>query len=159
MAKSFLSVAALAALPLVIAVSATAQSPWAQVGALSCTMAPTVDLIVVAKERMKCRFTPQTGPVQSYSGALTTVGVDLGAIAGGTFTWAVFASTAGPPLGALDGTYVGASGDATVGVGGGANVLIGGSARNVSLQPLSVEGMTGLNVQLGVSSLELTAAP
>jgi hypothetical protein len=46
-----------------------------------------------------------------------------------------------------------------VGVGGGANVLIGGSARNVSLQPLSVEGMTGLNVQLGVSSLELTAAP
>lgn len=159
MAKSFLSVVVMAALPLAIPMSATAQSPWAQVGGLSCALAPTIDLIVVAKEKMMCRFTPQTGPVQNYTGAMTTVGVDLGAVAGGTLTWAVFASTEGPPVGALEGTYIGASGDATVGVGAGANVLIGGSERNVSLQPLSVEGMTGLNVQLGVSSLELTAAP
>jgi hypothetical protein len=159
MAKSLLSIVVLAALPLVVPASAIAQLQWAQVGTLSCTLAPTIDLIVVAKEKMMCRFTPQTGPVQNYTGAMTTLGVDLGAIAGGTLTWAVFASTEGPPFGALDGTYVGASGDATVGVGAGANVLVGGSARNVSLQPLSVEGMTGLNVQLGVSSLELTAAP
>jgi hypothetical protein len=37
--------------------------------------------------------------------------------------------------------------------------LLGCSARNVSLQPLSLEGTAGLNVQLGVSSLELAAAP
>lgn len=73
--------------------------------------------------------------------------------------WAVFSSTVGPAFGGLAGTYVGASGEATLGVGAGANVLIGGSARSVTLQPLSLQGGVGLNVQLGVSGLELVALP
>jgi hypothetical protein len=160
MIKPLLSATVLAVSTLTMAQSASAQSPWAQVGALNCALAPTVDLIVVAKQKMTCQFTPNAaGPIQNYTGAMTTVGVDLGALAGGTLAWAVFASTSGPPFAALDGTYVGGSADATVGVGAGANVLLGGSARNVSLQPLSLEGTAGLNVQLGVSSLELAAAP
>jgi hypothetical protein len=160
MMKSLVSAAVLAVSTLTCAQNVSAQSPWAQVGALNCNLAPSVDLIVVAKQKMTCQFTPSAGgPAQNYTGAMTTVGVDLGALAGGTLAWAVFASTSGPQFAALDGTYVGGSADATVGVGGGANVLVGGSARNVSLQPLSLEGTAGLNVQLGVSSLELAAAP
>ena len=44
---------------------------------------------------------------------------------------------------------------ATVGVGAGVNVLVGGSDRTISLQPISVEGQTGLNVAGGVTELEL----
>ena len=64
--------------------------------------------------------------------------------------------TAGPALGALAGTYVGASG--SVGVGVGANMLFGGSGRSIALQPLSVEGSVGINLSLGVSGLTLALA-
>jgi Protein of unknown function (DUF992) len=161
MFRSFLATVALMALTLLIPSSARAQSAWTQVGGLSCTLAPTIGLIVISEQRMACQFTPnQPGwPVQNYAGTMTTIGVDLGAIAGGVLGWAVFQSTAGPAFGGLAGTYVGASGEVTLGVGAGANVLIGGSARSVALQPLSLEGTAGLNVQLGVSGLELVSAP
>jgi hypothetical protein len=68
------------------------------------------------------------------------------------------APTAGIPVGALAGEYVGASGDLGIGIGAGANVLIGGSARTVALQPLSLEGSIAVNVALGVSGLKLRPA-
>ena len=55
------------------------------------------------------------------------------------------------------GTYVGASASATVGVGVGANALVGGSNNTIALQPLSVQGQTGLGVAAGVAGLELRA--
>jgi hypothetical protein len=53
------------------------------------------------------------------------------------------------------GQYVGVAADASVGVGGGANVLIGGSNGTISLQPLSVQGQTGLNAALAVAEVQL----
>jgi hypothetical protein len=44
-------------------------------------------------------------------------------------------------------------------VGVGANVLVGGSGSTISLQPLSIEGNTGLNVAAGVAALTLTFQP
>ena len=41
----------------------------------------------------------------------------------------------------------------------GANLLVGGTGRAFSLQPLSVEGMTGLNIAGGVTQVTLAAAP
>jgi Protein of unknown function (DUF992) len=73
--------------------------------------------------------------------------------------WAVFAPTEGPPPGSLDGTYGGVTASATAGVGVGANLLIGGSDRSISLQPLSVEGNTGLNVAGGIAGLRLHYLP
>jgi hypothetical protein len=136
-----------------------AQSNWPQVGGLNCRLAPNVDLLVVSEQKMKCQFTPsQVGwPVQYYDGTLTKVGVAIGATSGGVLTWGVFAATTGSAHGGLDGDYVGVSGAATLGLGAGANVLLGGSNRSVALQPLSVQGMTGLNVQAGVSTLKLAS--
>jgi hypothetical protein len=164
MRKSLLFILVLLASTLFIPVSGVAQAPpgpWTQVGGLSCKLAPTIGLIVLSEQKMACEFTPnQPGwPVQRYAGAMTNIGIDLGVVAGGVLGWAVFASTIGPAFGGLAGTYVGASGEVTVGIGAGANVLIGGSARSVALQPLSLEGTAGLNVQLGVSGLELVAVP
>jgi Protein of unknown function (DUF992) len=139
---------------------ARAQASWTQVGMLSCNLAPSVGMIIASQQRMTCRYTPNGPyPPQNYAGVMTSVGLDIGVTAGGVLGWAVLSPTMGPPAGGLAGTYVGASGEVTVGIGAGANVLIGGSARSVALQPVSVEGTTGLNLQLGVSNLELTSVP
>ncbi len=72
--------------------------------------------------------------------------------------WGVLASSGDVQPGALAGTYAGVSAAATAGVGGAANILVGGSNRGITLQPVSVEGNTGLNIALGVGELKLTAA-
>jgi Protein of unknown function (DUF992) len=48
---------------------------------------------------------------------------------------------------------------AAVGVGGNANVLVGGSNSSIALQPLSLQGQTGLNLAVGVAALELRYGP
>ena len=137
-----------------------AQPVWSQVGVLNCTLAPSVGLIIMSQQRMSCLFNANPPmPSQAYMGVLTTVGVDIGITAGGAFAWAVFSQTIGPAFGGLAGTYVGASGEVTVALGGGINILMGGSSRSVALQPFSAQGTAGLNVQLGVSGLELTVMP
>jgi hypothetical protein len=60
--------------------------------------------------------------------------------------------------GALSGSYVGASAQASAGVGAGANLLVGGSDDTLSLQPLSIQGQTGLNAALAISELVLEPA-
>lgn len=105
---------------------------------------------------MRCRYTPDGQfPAEYYDGAITTIGVDIGFTTGGEMTWAVIAPTLSPRRGGLGGEYLGASGSVTAGVGAGANVLVGGSERSFVLQPLSVQGQTGLDLTLGVSGLEL----
>ena len=47
---------------------------------------------------------------------------------------------------------------ATVGVGGDANLLVGGFDRSITLQPLSVQGNSGLALQAGVGHMRLRAA-
>lgn len=140
---------------LLATVPAQAQSK-AKVGMLTCKTAPSVGLIVGSRQRMECVFASETGPQrETYAGAITRVGLDVGISAGGVLAWAVFAPTAALPHGALRGNYVGASGDISLGVGAGANVLVGGSRNTISLQPLSLEGQVGVNLALGVANLSL----
>lgn len=138
---------------------AVAQTPasWTQVGMLSCKLNPSIGFIIFGHQSMECRFTQDRFPPQAYEGALNTVGIDIGVSAGGVLGWAVFAPTAGPPLGALAGEYVGATGEIGVGLGAGVNVLIGGSGRSFALQPVSLQGSVAINVTLGLSGLQLRA--
>jgi hypothetical protein len=72
-------------------------------------------------------------------------------------SWVVFApGKLGP--GALAGTYAGATAEATFAVGLGANVLVGGSQSSVALQPVSVQGQTGLNIAAGLAKFTLEYA-
>ena len=57
--------------------------------------------------------------------------------------------------GALEGRYGGVTAGATIGVGLGANVLLGGFDQSIALQPLSVEGNTGLNLAAGIGAMRL----
>jgi len=38
-------------------------------------------------------------------------------------------------------------------------VLVGGSNSSIALQPLSLQGQTGLNLAIGVAALELRYGP
>jgi hypothetical protein len=155
--KRGLLTAALMAGIAAIASQAAGQAPsGTKVGTLNCQLAPSIGFIVGSHDPMRCRYTPDGPfPPEFYDGVITTVGLDIGFTTGGEMTWAVFAPTVGPPRGGLAGEYVGASGGVTAGVGVGANVLFGGSGRSFALQPLSLQGQTGLDLTLGVSGLQL----
>ena len=135
-----------------------AQQTYNRSGMLTCAMAPTIGLIVGSQQAMRCEFRPDRGPPEYYSGVMSRIGLDLGITAGGQMAWAVLVSTQAPMRGGLTGTYVGGSGDIALGVGVGANLLVGGNNSTVALQPLSIEGQVGLNLALGVASLQLRPA-
>ena len=73
----------------------------------------------------------------------------------GVMVWGVLGSTTSLPSEALRGSFVGAAADASLGIGAGAKVLVGGNKNSVVLQPLSVQGQTGVNLAVGVSGLKL----
>lgn len=143
------------ALALALAAPAVAQARSIRVGALTCNTAPRVGLVVGSHQRMTCIFRSTSGSQYHYSGAITRVGLDVGITGGGRLFWAVFAPTSRVGPRALRGSYFGASANASLVLGLGANVLVGGSHRTISLQPLSVESKTGVNLAIGVAGLML----
>ena len=147
----------LAAGSLVIGTPAQAQAVKA--GVLTCNVASGFGFIFGSSRAVNCTFAPGGGPPQHYAGAINKFGVDIGYVQGAVMIWAVLAPTTNPGPGSLAGTYVGATASATVGVGVGANVLVGGSGSSISLQPISIEGNTGLNVAGGIAELSLTFQP
>ncbi len=145
--------AAAAALP-----SSSMAQERTKVGTLNCDISAGIGVIIASKKRVTCMFTPSApGPREVYVGDISKFGLDLGATSGGQMVWAVFAPS-NRRFGALAGHYVGGTAEATVGAGLGANALVGGSNRTVTLQPLSVQGQTGLNVAAGVAELTLRPA-
>jgi hypothetical protein len=156
--RSILGAVAAAGLALVASAPAHAQS-GVRVGVLTCNVASGWGLVFGSSKEVNCVFSRDGRDLAHYQGHIDKFGVDVGYTAGGVMVWAVFAPTDGPPPGSLDGTYGGVTASATAGVGVGANLLIGGSDRSISLQPLSVEGNTGLNVAGGIAGLRLHYLP
>ena len=148
-----------------LAMVALAASPGAaqsttQVGTLTCDVSAGVGMILMQKQTMTCLFTPANGGlVEPYLGRIDEFGVALGAVSQGRLIWGVVAPATGIPRGALSGTYTGVGAQASAGAGVGANVLVGGTGRAFSLQPVSVEGQTGLNIAGGVTMVTLLPPP
>jgi hypothetical protein len=136
---------------------AQAQQSRVQVGTLTCSMSSSIGLVVGSQKNVNCIFKGDGGPDEAYTGTMTTVGLDVGFTSGGAIVWGVFAGT-NRYVGMLNGTYAGATAEATVAAGLGANALVGGSNRTVALQPLSVQGQTGLDVAGGIGALDLHLA-
>jgi Protein of unknown function (DUF992) len=130
----------------------------AQVGTLTCNVASGWGFVFGSSRALRCTFAG-SGRTEHYAGSIQRFGVDIGFTQAGVLIWAVLAPTANLAPGALAGNYVGATGSATVGVGAGANVLVGGSNRTISLQPVSFEGSTGLNVAAGIGAISLRYQP
>ena len=154
MRRSSILLAAIAAV-LTTAGAHAQQSNRVKVGVLECRGGASVGFIVGSVTNLGCLFRSEGRPEQPYVATIRKVGIDLGITEQSSLAWAVFAPVEQVGPGDLAGNYVGAQGSANVGVGLGANVLIGGSAHSVALQPLSVQGSTGISVAIGLAGLEL----
>lgn len=134
--------------------------PGVKVGLLSCSLSPTIGLVLGSIQTMNCTFTPDGPyPPEIYTGTFGTLGVDVGVTFAQGLAWAVYAPTAGYPAGALAGIYGGPSAEIGVGVGVGANILFGGSGRSYALQPVSLSGEVAVNLSVGVSTIQLRWVP
>jgi hypothetical protein len=142
------------------ALETPAQAQAVKAGVLTCNVAGGFGFIFGSSRSVNCTFSPSGGgPPHQYVGAINKFGVDIGYVRSAVMIWAVLAPTTNPEPGSLAGTYAGATASATVGVGVGANVLVGGSGNSISLQPVSIEGNTGLNVAGGIAQVTLTFQP
>lgn len=130
----------------------------AEVGILECVIEGGTGFVFTSSKDLSCTFQgAEPGrPAEPYFGVVQKFGLDIGTTGQQFMQWAVFAPTDDPfGPGALAGDYIGATAEASVGVGGGANVLIGGSNQTVTLQPVSVQAQTGLNLAVGVTEFQL----
>ena len=152
--RHLLVAGAAAAALAVSAIPANAQTR-VSAGTLSCSVAPGVSFIFGSTRQVHCIYYGSNGVAERYIGQIDRWGVDIGYTNAATMMWAVLAPTMTIPPGTLAGNYAGVSAAVTPGIGGAANVLVGGSGRTVSLQPVSVEGNTGLNLAAGVGALVL----
>jgi hypothetical protein len=142
-----------------LALGAPAQARDVSVGVMTCNMDSGFGFVLGSSRDLHCTFVPAAGPPEHYAGSISKFGVDIGYVQNAVIVWTVVAPTVALQPGSLTGTYGGAAASVTVGVGVGANVLVGGSSDTISLQPVSVEGGTGLNIAGGFASMSLTFQP
>src|ERR1700759_503613 len=142
--------AAVAVTSLAIASAASAAPAGVKVGTLTCNVAGGMGFVFGSTKDLRCNYEPTKAVVEHYAGTISKWGVDVGYTGKGKLVWAVFAPTSDVHPGAIEGEYAAPSAQANVGVGLGANVLLGGLDKSIALQPVSVEGSTGLNVAGGI---------
>lgn len=143
------------------AVPASAQQAGVELGMLDCAIDGGTGFIIGSKKDIHCTFKPtnETFAPESYFGVVSKWGLDIGSTDQAVMRWLVLGPSANIYApGALAGNYVGASAEVTAAVGAGANLLVGGSGNTITLQPLSVQTQTGLNLAVGVTSFELRSA-
>ena len=153
MLRSVLAAASAATLLVGVATAAYSQS-GANVGTLTCNVAGGIGFVFGSSKDLSCLFTRTNGTAEKYTGSIKKFGIDVGFTKEAQMVWLVFAPGSIAP-GAVAGSYAGATASGTVGVGAGANVLVGGSNKQVTLQPVSVEGSIGLNAAAGIGVVEL----
>ncbi len=147
---------ALAALIAASATTASAQSR-VRVGVLECRGVST-SFVVGSVTDLRCVFRASNGANHGYVASIQKIGVDINLPSEVAVAWAVLAPTAVIGPGDLAGNYAGIAANATIGVGLGANALIGGSNNTFALQPVSVQGQTGLGIAAGIAGLALRPA-
>lgn len=129
----------------------------ARVGLLNCSGPGQTSYIIGSVTEFSCVFRPDYGRPERYTATVRRFGADLGVTTSNALAWSVFAPTRQLGYGAIAGTYGGVAAAAAFGVGGAVNVLVGGSNNSYALQPISLQGSTGVNVAGGLAGLELRA--
>lgn len=155
--KLILALATVASLG--FAASAQADTGGVNAGVLTCNVSSGWGFVFGSSKDLNCTYDSASGHSEKYSGTINKYGVDVGYQQGGVMVWAVVAPAADLAPGALAGGYGGLTAGGSVGVGANANALVGGSNNTFSLQPISIEGTTGLNVAAGLASINLTYVP
>ena len=149
---STLTLATLAALAPIASANAL---PPVRAGILQCQGGQNVGFVVGSVASLECVFQSEGRRPEPYVATVRRIGVDLGFTQQTQFQWAAYGPTHAIGRGGLTGQYGGVGANASVGVGFGGNFLVGGPQNAYGLQPLSVQGQTGLNVAAGIAGLEL----
>src|SRR5438552_19176187 len=129
--------------------------PPVRAGILQCQGGQNIGFVVGSVTSLECVFQSEGRRPEPYIATVRRIGVDLGFTEQTRFTWAVSAPNSRLGRGDLAGSYGGVGANASIGIGGGGNFLVGGPANAYPLQPVSVQGQTGLNVAAGVAGLDL----
>jgi hypothetical protein len=150
-----LSTFTLAVVALMAPLAAADAMPPVRAGILQCQGGQNVGFVVGSVTSLECVFQSEGRRPEPYIATVRRIGVDLGFTGQTQFSWAVSAPNSRLGRGELAGNYGGVGANASIGIGGGGNFLVGGPANAYALQPISVQGQTGLNVAAGVAGLEL----
>ena len=150
-----LSTLAVATTALVASFATANALPPVRAGILQCQGGQNVGFVVGSVASLECIFQSEGRRPEPYIATVRRYGVDLGFTDQTRFSWAVNAPSASIGRGDLAGNYGGVGANASVGLGGGGNFLVGGPANSYALQPISLQGQTGLNVAAGIAGLEL----
>ena len=129
--------------------------PPVRAGILQCQGGQNVGFVVGSVTSFECVFQSEGRRPEPYIATVRRYGVDLGFTEKTRLASAVNAPTSRLGRGELAGNYGGVGANASVGVGFGGNFLVGGPANSFALQPISVQGQTGLNVAAGIAAIEL----
>jgi hypothetical protein len=135
--------------------AAPAHAAGVKVGTLTCDVESGWGYVLGSQKDLNCAFKSINGSVARYTGDITKLGVDVGYTKAGTLVWAVVAPSKDMRADALEGVYGGVTAGATAVVGGNLNVLVGGLDKSITLQPISVEGNTGLSVTAAIGGMQL----
>ena len=150
-----LSTLGIAIVALVAPLASANALPPVRAGILQCQGGQNVGFVVGSVTSLECVFQSEGRRPEPYIATVRRYGVDIGFTEQTRFTWAVNAPAGNIRRGDLAGSYGGVGANASIGIGGGGNFLLGGPANSYALQPISVQGQTGLNVAAGVAGLEL----
>jgi hypothetical protein len=137
------------------ALGASASAGGVKLGVLTCHESSGWGFVLGSTKHLRCTFSTDHGYVEHYEGKVSKFGVDLGYTSSAVIIWDVVAPNTGIERGALAGEYAGAQASVALGGGVGANVLVGGLRRSIALQPVSIQGETGLNIAAGIGAISL----
>ena len=129
--------------------------PPVRAGILQCQGGQNVGFVVGSVTSLECVFKSEGRRPEPYIATVRRYGLDLGITAQTQLAWAVSAPNNRVSRGDLAGNYGGVGANASVGIGGGGNFLVGGPANSYALQPVSLQGQTGLNVAAGIADIQL----
>jgi hypothetical protein len=150
-----LSTFGLAIAGLVVPLASASALPPVRAGILQCQGGQNVGYVVGSVTSLECVFQSEGRRPEPYIATVRRYGLDLGVTGQTRFAWAVNAPDRRVGRGELAGNYGGVGANASVGVGFGGNFLVGGPQNSYALQPISVQGQTGLNVAAGIADIQL----
>jgi hypothetical protein len=130
-------------------------APPVRAGILQCQGGQNVGYVVGSVTSFECVFQSEGRRPEPYIATVRRYGLDLGVTGQTRLAWAVNAPDRRVGRGDLAGNYGGVGANASVGVGFGGNFLVGGPQNSYALQPISVQGQTGLNVAAGIADIQL----
>lgn len=145
----------IATLALMAPIATASAAPAVRAGILQCQGGQNVGFVVGSVTSLECVFRSEGRRPEPYIARVQRIGLDLGVTDQTQLSWAVSAPNSRLGRGELAGSYGGVGANASIGIGGGGNFLVGGPANAYALQPISLQGQTGLNVTAGIAGLEL----